>query len=67
MFSTLCLNVVNAISCAIAEFKEGLVFGGFGWFSLKKKKPTLKKTQQQRDKERPETTTKNSCYDVATQ
>lgn len=32
MFSTLCLNVVNAISCAIAEFKEGLVFFGFGWF-----------------------------------
>lgn len=40
MFSTPCLNVVNAISCAIAEFTEGLVFCGFGCCFFKKKQPS---------------------------
>lgn len=43
MFSTLCLNVVNAISCAIAAFTEGLVFCGFGCLFKKKKKQPPKK------------------------
>lgn len=50
MFSTLCLNVVNAISCAIAEFTEGLVFCGFGclvfFFKQPSKRPNNKETKK---------------------